>query len=288
MGPKVPGLFLEGDFSSIFGIVLSRTCSSTPPGEAMSKRATAATIVLLTALVGGGLTSPANAARPGITISSTAQASAGSTITVRGNLTRGASGLKVRLQTRSGARWATLKQKKQGNRRAFAFTVKVRAGSNAFRVVTTKTKRLSAATSRVVRVTGLARPAAANPPKVTTELDRIRATLVADTNSYRTKRGLRPLALHAGLSGVAQRWSDTMAARKSMVHNLKLSSLVPGAWRRIGENIGMGYDLNAITAAWFASPGHKANILGEFTHIGIGYTVDREGTPWYVQDFAKY
>jgi len=247
----------------------------------MSKFAVITCTALITALCTVGLIAPADAAKPAINLSVPAHATAGTTVTLRGTLSRAASGLKVTLQTKSGSSWKSVKRKKQGTRRGFAFAVTVPSGNHSFRVVTTKTKKLARATSRVVRITGVV-------PAGGTEVDRARAQILADTNTYRDRAGLKPLALMPGLTSVAQKWAIWMANKNSMVHNPKLSSQVPGDWRRIGENIGMGYDIDAITAAWYASPGHKANMLGEFTKIGIGFARDSKGRPWYVQDFAKY
>jgi len=79
-----------------------------------------------------------------------------------------------------------------------------------------------------------------------------------------------------------------MATQKSMIHNPDLQWQMPQPWMRVGENIGQGYKKDTIVAAWMASPGHRANILGDFTHIGIGYWVDDAGRGWFTQDFGKY
>ncbi|WP_300678424.1 CAP domain-containing protein [Nocardioides sp.] len=249
----------------------------------MSKRI-AALSTLLAVLIGSvGLVTPASAAPPTVTISAAATATTGTNVAVRGTVSKRASGLKVRLQTRSGGRWKTLATHRQGKRKAYAFTVSVRAGAHAYRVLTTATKKLRAARSRVVTLTGVTPPVAAG-----SEVDRARQQILADTNAYRAAAGLAPLVLKADLTTVAQNWATWMATNRSMVHNSQLGSQVPGAWRRIGENIGMGYSVDRITAAWYASPGHKANLLGDFTSIGIGFARDAKGQPWYVQDFAKY
>jgi uncharacterized protein YkwD len=115
-----------------------------------------------------------------------------------------------------------------------------------------------------------------------------RQRILRDTNRARVARGLRPLRLHPGLNRLASRWATHMARTGRLEHNPRFASQTPGRWTRAGENIAVGYRFVRVTREWMASPGHRANILGDYSHIGIGVVVDRRGRPWYVQSFAKY
>lgn len=68
-----------------------------------------------------------------------------------------------------------------------------------------------------------------------------------------------------------------------MYHNPQYSTQIPAGWSRAAENVASGYAPSAVVNAWMNSPGHRANILGDFTTIGIGYV-----NGYATQVFAKY
>ncbi|MGO3885084.1 MAG: fibronectin type III domain-containing protein [Mycetocola sp.] len=114
-------------------------------------------------------------------------------------------------------------------------------------------------------------------------------TVLADTNAERKKEGLAPLTLNPKLTSVAQNWSETMLSTGNFAHNPSHSSQIPAGWIRAGENIAYGYQADAVTDAWMASPGHRTIILGSYTDIGIGIAVNpRNGWPYFTQNFANY
>ena len=90
------------------------------------------------------------------------------------------------------------------------------------------------------------------------------------------------------MNSVAQNWTQAMAANLSLSHNPEYQWRLPQPWMRLGENVAQGYTASSVVAAWMASPGHKANILGDFTHVGLGYWVDDSGRTWFTQNFGKY
>ncbi len=54
-----------------------------------------------------------------------------------------------------------------------------------------------------------------------------------------------------------------------------------------GENIAAGQDdPQEVMTAWMNSEGHRSNILGNFTAIGVGYA-SISGTPYWVQMFIR-
>lgn len=58
---------------------------------------------------------------------------------------------------------------------------------------------------------------------------------------------------------------------------------------RVSENVAYNYNTpQAAVNAWLNSPGHKANIEGNFTHFGISVSVDPEsGRKYYTNMFIK-
>ncbi|MEV8267589.1 cell wall-binding repeat-containing protein, partial [Microbacterium sp. NPDC076911] len=109
------------------------------------------------------------------------------------------------------------------------------------------------------------------------------ATILADTNVQRANAGLVPLVLSEQLTRVAQEWSAAQAAANAMSHNPNYSSQISSGWTRAGENVARGYQPSTVVSAWMASSGHRANILGNFNTIGIGYV-----NGYFTQVFALY
>ena len=107
-------------------------------------------------------------------------------------------------------------------------------------------------------------------------------------NAARADAGLDPLTRDSALDGLARKWAHKIAADGQLSHNPDLAEQVPEGWQGIGENVAMGYPTGAeMHRGWMNSEGHRANILGDYTHIGIAFVVV-DGTSWGVQVFAKY
>jgi uncharacterized protein YkwD len=114
-------------------------------------------------------------------------------------------------------------------------------------------------------------------------------TLISLANQNRAQAGLGPLRHNTAMDAVAMRWAQQMAAANTMSHNPGYSTQIPAGWRRAGENVAEGQLTPAdMEAAWWASPGHHANIVGDYTDIGAAFFTDSTGQTWGVQNFAKY
>ena len=113
-------------------------------------------------------------------------------------------------------------------------------------------------------------------------------TIHSLVNQSRAANSLGPLTLNASLSQVAANWANQLAANGTLSHNLSYSSQIPGGWTKAAENVAQGYGSGAaVHDGWMNSAGHRANILGDFTDIGIAH-VAIGGTTWSVEVFAKY
>ncbi len=130
---------------------------------------------------------------------------------------------------------------------------------------------------------GLVVDAASRPGAVT-----VRAVVLSQTNQVRKDNGRAALASSAALDAVAQRWSEQQARASKMSHNPRLGSEVPAGWKRLGENVAAGFSYQSVVQGWRNSPGHFGNIIGDYTHIGIGVGYDSLGRPYYTQVFGKY
>lgn len=107
--------------------------------------------------------------------------------------------------------------------------------------------------------------------------------ILDDTNAARVSNGLPALALNEQMTSVAQNWSQEQASAGAMAHNPDYSTQIPNGWTGAAENVAYGYAVSDVTNGWLNSPGHKANILGDYTTIGIGV---QDG--YFTQVFAKY
>jgi uncharacterized protein YkwD len=113
------------------------------------------------------------------------------------------------------------------------------------------------------------------------------AQILAQTNALRAAGGLAPLVENAAMDAVAQNWSAQMFANGALTHNPQYSSQIPSGWSGAAENIASGYSYDQVVAAWHGSAGHYANIMGNYTDIGIGY-YESNGQTYVTQDFGRY
>lgn len=188
----------------------------------------------------------------------------------------------VRLEVLSGRTWVTVKSAKLSAQRRYTIRAFPKQGRTSAYRIAGKLKSGNLVTSALVRVT----PKEKAPQEL--QLTQVRATILRDTNAYRSQAGLPPLTLNKAMNSVATAWSQQMAADRAMSHNPSYSSEIPPGWTHAGENVAYGYDYSNVTVAWYDSPGHRANMLGDYTDIGIGWALDVDGLPYYTQNFAKY
>ena len=103
-------------------------------------------------------------------------------------------------------------------------------------------------------------------------------------NQERVKAGLRPMNSDSKLAPTSRSWSSTMASRGALSHDPNLAqvaSQVEPNWRGVGENVGVGYDVKQLHAAFMGSTGHRANILKPgYNRVGIGVVM--QGTKIWV------
>lgn len=124
------------------------------------------------------------------------------------------------------------------------------------------------------------------------------AGLVADDtlnliNSSRIERSLRPLIADSRLVVVAQAFAEDLVARsffdhvspdgKGLVDRMAAHSV---AFRSAGENLAHAGNAREAHVGLMNSPGHRANILGDFDHVGIGVAMADSDQVVIVQVFA--
>ncbi len=119
--------------------------------------------------------------------------------------------------------------------------------------------------------------------------DAYEARVVQLVNAARTSHGLRPLAVSACADRYAEAWGAHLAVLRTLVHRTDLAALLSTCGgSRVGENIAYGgITADRLVQMWLDSPGHRANILGDYTHVGTGATRAADGTVFAAQNFLR-
>ena len=112
-------------------------------------------------------------------------------------------------------------------------------------------------------------------------------------NTYRASVGLNPLEKINYISHKSEEHDNYMIVNNVVNHDDFVARSenimkVIGA-KTVGENIAYNFNTpKAAFNAWLASPGHKENIEGNFTHFGISIRENPvTGKKYYTNIFAK-
>jgi len=132
-------------------------------------------------------------------------------------------------------------------------------------------------------------------PVVASKLDPIIDQLVEAHNKERAKENLPPLKLEMKLTEAAMVHAIDMAEQGKMTHEGSDEStpeqrVVNAGYRylKTGENVAVGYkDVADVMLGWMESPGHKKNILGDFTELGVARVLGEDKKPYWCVDFGK-
>ena len=135
--------------------------------------------------------------------------------------------------------------------------------------------------------------AADNKVIVTYDYNETEAKLVTLINDYRVSQGLIALQVVNHISYKSQEHNEYMIDKNVVNHDYfeqRSNNIIHvlGA-ERVGENIAYNYvTAESAMQAWMNSPGHKANLLGDYTHFGVSVTVDPlTGRKYYTNMFMK-
>lgn len=114
----------------------------------------------------------------------------------------------------------------------------------------------------------------------------VEAQFVSRINSLRASKGLSQLAVSGELTGVARSWTQQMVNAGQISHNPNLGSQVSGNWTKLGENVGVGYDVDGLMQAFINSASHYRNLVDPaWTHVGVGVIVLGDGTMYTTHNF---
>ncbi len=117
--------------------------------------------------------------------------------------------------------------------------------------------------------------------------------LVVLINDYRVSKGLNTLEVINHISFKSEEHNLYMINNNVFNHDYfqeRSDNLIRvlGA-KSVGENIAYNYQTaESAFAAWLSSPAHKANIEGEYTHLGISVTINpNTGRKYYTNMFIE-
>ena len=112
-------------------------------------------------------------------------------------------------------------------------------------------------------------------------------------NAHRVSLGLNALQTINHISYKSEEHNEYMIQKNVVNHDLfqeRSQNIIDvlGALK-VNENVAYNYSTPAsVLNAWLNSPGHKANIEGNFTHFGISIRVNEAtGKPYYTNIFIK-
>ena len=154
---------------------------------------------------------------------------------------------------------------------------------------------------------------AANNVDLNSEIDSslqqiITQKIFEKTNAIRTSRGLSELAQNDDMDQLAQLHSDNMVEHNFYSHvdhqgksPSQRADDLNFEWRRIAENIAQvpwhenvlkcGNTRSAesisecVVEGWRNSPGHYANMIGEFDQLGVGVAFTNDSIAYFTQVF---
>lgn len=114
-------------------------------------------------------------------------------------------------------------------------------------------------------------------------------------NAARAKKGLSPLGLDPKLTNAAQKHAEWMGQNSNLSHTgnggsspSKRVSAAGYNWSDTAENVAYGSSDAAGTNKQFTnSPGHFTNMVGSYTHIGVGVFKNSKGQTYWAQSFGK-
>lgn len=114
----------------------------------------------------------------------------------------------------------------------------------------------------------------------------VEAQFISRINSLRASKGLSQLRVSSELTGVARNWTEQMVANGQISHNPNLGSQVSGNWTKLGENVGVGYDVDGLMQAFINSPAHYRNLVDpDWNYLGVGVVLTPDGRMWTTHNF---
>lgn len=114
----------------------------------------------------------------------------------------------------------------------------------------------------------------------------------ARINEYRTSKGLPALVWSDVIAAQARQHSQNMASGATAFGHEGFNDRVAVirqtiAWSGAAENVAMAPSVDSAVQGWLNSPGHRANIEGNYDLTGIGSANGSAGMVYFTQIFVK-
>ena len=117
--------------------------------------------------------------------------------------------------------------------------------------------------------------------------------VLKQTNKFRKSQGLDELEMREDLNRIAQKHSENMASGRSRFGHSGFAQrqVMVGRiirYKSMSENVAYGArDAKQAVDMWKDSPGHRSNMAGNYTYIGIGVARNKQGFLYYTQIFVR-
>ncbi len=113
-------------------------------------------------------------------------------------------------------------------------------------------------------------------------------------NNTRATNGMQPLVWDEVIAAVARGYSKEMASGSGALSHdgaeermEVIAQEIP--WRATGENLAFSSPrsdiVSVVLGGWMGSTGHRENILGDYTHTGLGVAESPDGLYYITQIF---
>ncbi|SDB41849.1 Cysteine-rich secretory protein family protein [Flavobacteriaceae bacterium MAR_2010_188] len=111
-------------------------------------------------------------------------------------------------------------------------------------------------------------------------------------NAYRIENGLNPMRQNTVVKSVAFTHTDYMVTTNDVSHENFFERrdmlMEHEKAESVSENVGYGYSsARAVVDAWIASPGHQAQLVGDYTEFDISAEKNTEGRWFFTNMFIK-
>jgi uncharacterized protein YkwD len=124
--------------------------------------------------------------------------------------------------------------------------------------------------------------------------DAIARSAFDKVNSYRSSRGLPALRWDSRISAECESHSQDMAGRRRISHDgfsertarLRQKMNMGGAAENVASNSGYNDPAEVAVQGWIRSSGHQRNMVGAYTHAGMGVARDASGGYYFTQVFV--
>ncbi len=135
---------------------------------------------------------------------------------------------------------------------------------------------------------------AQNSPSTSEDFTTLQQAILAEVNTYRTSKNLKPLQELPLITEEAIKHSKNMGnGRVAFGHDGfdnrmdRIMGQIKNA-NACAENVAFGkFTAQEVVKRWIQSPGHRKNIEGNYNLTGIGVVRGKDGYPYFTQIFIN-